>query len=186
MQDFVDEAVEFEKKARYAARVERFAEYLNAHADAAAMEAKALQKERKRARKQRRQEEEEAEEDEDEEEEEEEEEDDEEQREEEDGIVMETLINESLERLQLNVSGSPFTYHNKKKEEENSNGDGALLAKACRHGQLSNVEWILDFYSRDALLPVLGDAWEVVKDLPDTNPIKRAIVNYKKGEKTSK
>jgi TATA-box binding protein (TBP) (component of TFIID and TFIIIB) len=185
MQDFVDEAVEFEKKARYAARVERFAEYLKAHADAAAMEAKALQKEKKRARKQRRQEEEEEnDDDDDEDDDEEEDEEDEEQREEEDGIVMETLINESLERLQLNTGGSPFTYH--KKKEDGNNDDGTLLAKACRLGQLRNVEWILNYYSRDALLPALGDAWDAVKDLPDTNPIKRAIVKYKQGEKPSK
>jgi hypothetical protein len=202
MQDFVDEAMEFEPKIRYAARVERFAEYLKANADATAMAKKAKQKERKRAKKQQQQEQdddddEDQDEEEDEEEQEEEEQEDDEkdvrqsrgspEEEDDDCAVMETLINESLERLQLNTGGSAFAYNNKttlniKREQEQDSGGGpcAQLAKACRLGQLHNAEWILEHYSREALVPGFATVWDAVKDLPDTNPIKRTIVKWEK------
>jgi len=97
--------------------------------------------------------------------------------------VMETLINESLENLQLNTPQTPFTY--RKKEEEKDESVSAQLIKACQLGQLSNVQWILTHLPNPlAPTPTTGKtAWDVVQGLPDTNPIKRAIVKYKQDEK---
>lgn len=186
MEDFVDNAVEFEKKDRYAARVERFAEYLKANADATTMSKKRLQKERKRAKKlQKKQQLLEIEDDDDDEEEEEEEEDEVEGKEEADEEqiqVMETLINESLESLHLSTPQTPFAY--RKKEEEKDESVSAQLIKACQLGQLSNAQWILKHLPNPlAPTPSTGKtAWDVVQDLPDTNPIKRVILKYKQGE----
>lgn len=158
MEAFVDDGVEFEKKDRYEARVARFSEYLRAYADAAASQKKQQKKERKRSKIN-----------------EEEEEDDDEENydyDEENRVVMETLINDTLEKL--NLSLQPFSY----READPSVTD---LMKACEGHQLANVRWLLahDPTSDPHVCDARGkSAWDRCLEFPETDPVRLLVSDF--------
>jgi len=161
MEAFVDDGVEFEKKDRYDARVARFSEYLRAFADAAASQKKQQKKERKRSKINEEEREDENEEN-----------DNNYDYDEENRVVMETLINDTLEKL--NLSSHPFSY----READPSVTD---LMKACEGHQLANVRWLLahdptsDPHVRDAQGK---SAWDRCLEFPETDPVRLLVSDF--------
>jgi TATA-box binding protein (TBP) (component of TFIID and TFIIIB) len=181
MDAFVDDGVEFAKKDRYAWRIERFAEYLKAYADTTATARKLQKQERKRARqeerKKRRKMEEDQEQDEEEEGEDEEEDNDNDDDDDDDKaqqtLVMETVINESLGRL--NMTKSTFSYNPPPVAE---GAPPPPLIAACLRRQFANVQWLLENDPDQLNVPDAQGKmpWDHVQSWPITDPIRKAIV----------